>query len=38
MPPKIIDQIKSSNKSYQQLTLDTVKGFYKDAKKSKFRI
>tara|TARA_B100001057_G_C22635237_1_gene865984 strand:- start:196 stop:888 length:693 start_codon:yes stop_codon:yes gene_type:complete len=38
MPPKIIDQIKYSKKSFQQLTLDTVKGFYKDAKKSKFRI
>jgi len=38
MPPKIIDQIKNSNKSYNQLTIDTVKGFYKDAKKSKFKI
>ena len=38
MPPKIIDQIKNSNKSYNQLTIDTVKGFYNDAKKSKFKI
>ena len=38
MPPKIIDQIKKSNKSYNQLTLDTVKGFYKDAKKSRFKV
>ena len=36
MPPKIIEQIKKSNKSYKKLTIDTVKGFYKDAKKSKF--
>ena len=38
MPPKIIDQIKKSNKSYNQLTLDTVKSFYKDAKKSRFKV
>ena len=38
IPPKIIDQIKKKNKSYNQLTLDTVKGFYKDAKKSKFKV
>ena len=38
MPPKIIDQIKKSDKSYNQLTLDTVKGFYKDAKKSRFKV
>ena len=38
IPPKIIEQIKNSNKSYSRLTIDTVKGFYKDAKKSKFKI
>ncbi len=38
MPPKIIEQIKNSNKSYNQLTIDTVKGFYKDAKKSRFKV
>ena len=38
MPPKIIEQIKKSNKSYNKLTIDTVKGFYKDAKKSKFKL
>ena len=38
MPPKIIDQIKNFKKSYNQLTIDTVKGFYNDAKKSGFRI
>ncbi len=37
-PPKIIDQIKNFKKSYNQLTIDTVKGFYKDAKKSGFKI
>ena len=38
MPPKIIDQIKNFKKSYSQLTIDTVKGFYIDAKKSGFKI
>ena len=38
MPPKIIEQIRNSNKSFNKLTIDTVKGFYKDAKKSKFKI
>ena len=38
MPPKIIEQIKNFKKSYNQLTIDTVKGFYEDAKKSGFKI
>ncbi len=38
MPPKIIEQVKDSNKTYKKLTIDTVKGFYKDAKKSKFKV
>ncbi len=38
MPPKIIEQIKNSNKSFKQLTVDTVRGFYKDAKKSRFKV
>ena len=38
MPPKIIEQIRNSNKSFNQLTIDTVKGFYKDAKKSRFKV
>ena len=38
MPPKIIDQVKGSNKSFNQLTIDTVKGFYKDAQDSYFKI
>ena len=35
---KIIDQVKGSNKSFNQLTIDTVKGFYKDAQDSYFKI
>ena len=38
MPPKVINQISSFGKSYKALTLDTVKGFLKDSKKSKFKI
>tara|TARA_B100000965_G_scaffold405394_1_gene439320 strand:+ start:897 stop:1595 length:699 start_codon:yes stop_codon:yes gene_type:complete len=38
MPPKIIYQINSFGKSYQKLTIDTVKGFLTDSKKSKFKI
>jgi transaldolase len=38
VPPKIIDNIKNFGKSYKQLTIDTVKTFLIDSKKSKFRI
>ena len=38
MSPKVIDQISSFGKSFNSLTLDTVKGFLKDSKKSNFRI
>jgi len=38
MPPKVINQIGSFGKSYKALTLDTVKGFLVDSKKSKFKI
>ena len=38
MPPKVINQIGSFGKSYQALTLDTVKGFLVDSKKSRFTI
>ena len=38
MPPKIISQISSFGKSTQKLTIDTVKGFLSDSKKSKFKI
>ena len=38
MPPKIINQINSFGKNLNQLTLETVKGFLTDSKKSKFKI
>ena len=38
IPPKIINKINSFGKNYQKLTLDTVKGFLSDSKKSRFKI
>ena len=38
MPPKIINQISSFGKTSEQLTLETVKGFLIDSKKSNFKI
>ncbi len=38
MPPKIINTISSFGKSFQSMTLDTVKGFLTDSKKSKFSL
>ena len=38
MPPKIINQITAFGKSTNQLTLETVKGFLTDSKKSNFSI
>ena len=38
MPPKIIGQIDSFGKSSKNLTLDTVRGFLIDSKKSKFKL
>jgi transaldolase len=38
MPPKIINQILSFGKTSNQLTLETVKGFLIDSKKSNFKI
>jgi len=38
MPPKIINQIEKFGKSYKSLTLDTVRGFLDDNKKSNFKI
>ena len=38
MPPKVINQIESFGKSSKLMTIDTVKGFLKDSKKSKFKI
>ncbi len=38
MPPKIINQISKFGKSYKSMTLDTVKGFLTDSKKSRFKV
>ena len=38
MPPKIIDQISNFGKNLNQLTIETVRGFLTDSKKSKFKI
>jgi transaldolase len=38
MPPKVINQINSFGKSSQSMTIDTVKGFLDDSKKSKFKL
>ena len=38
MPPKVINQINSFGKSFQSMTIDTVKGFLEDSKKSKFQL
>ena len=38
MPPAIIQKISKFGKTYQELTLDTVKKFLKDSKDSKFKI
>ncbi len=38
MPPKVINQIGTFGKSSKTMTLETVKGFLEDSKKSKFKI
>jgi len=38
VPPSIIEKIDKFGKSFSQLSLETVKGFLKDSKKSKFKI
>ena len=38
MPPSIIGKILKFGKSYQQLTLDTVKKFLEDSRDSNFKI
>ena len=38
IPPSIIEKIENSDKSFNQLTIDTVKTFLIDSKKSKFKI
>ena len=37
-PPAIIEKIEKFGKSFEILTKDTVKGFLKDSKKSKFSL
>ena len=38
IPPTIIEKIEKFGKSFDQLTIETVKGFLIDSKKSKFKI
>ena len=38
VPPKIIEKIEKFGKSFAQLSTETVKGFLKDSKKSKFKL
>ena len=38
MPPKVIENIENFGKSFNSMTLGTVKGFLKDSKKSKFKL
>ena len=38
VPPAIIEKIEKFGKTHLKLTIDTVKGFLIDSKKSKFKI
>ncbi len=38
IPPSIIEKIENFGKSFEQLTIETVKAFLVDSKKSKFKI
>ena len=38
MPPKVINQINGFGKSFKSMTLDTVKSFLADSKKSRFSL
>ena len=38
MPPKVINQINGFGKSFKSMTIDTVKGFLRDSKKSRFSL
>ena len=38
VPPNIIEKIEKFGKSFNQLTIETVKGFLVDSKKSRFKI
>ena len=37
-PPSIIEKIEKFGKTFKKLTIDTVKGFLEDSKKSNFKI
>ena len=38
LPPKVINQINGFGKSFKSMTLDTVRGFLADSKKSSFSL
>ena len=38
IPPKIIEQIEKFGKTFEELTIETVKNFLIDSRKSKFKI
>ena len=38
VPPTIIEKIEKFGKSFKNLTIDTVKGFLQDSRKSKFKL
>jgi len=38
VPPSIIEKIEKFGKTFQKLTIDTVKGFLVDSKKSRFKV
>ncbi len=38
VPPKIIEKIEKFGKSFSRLSTETVRGFLRDSKKSKFKI
>ena len=38
IPPTIIEKIENFGKSFDQLTIETVKSFFIDSKKSNFKI
>ena len=38
MPPKVINQINNFGKRFNDMTIDTVRGFLKDSKKSNFKL
>ena len=38
MPPKVINQISAFGKSAKTMTLETVRGFLEDSRKSKFKL